>query len=153
MFVDDELISCLLNQLIPKVTLVTPNSEEVRKLSGGIYNLDGAAGKLLANGSDYVLVTGSHEPGTVIRNTLYNSMGQPETTEWPRLPHTYHGSGCTLSAAIASLLAQGVNIPQAVQRAQQYTWDSLKHGTQPGRGQYLPDRLFWGHYRYEGERE
>jgi hydroxymethylpyrimidine/phosphomethylpyrimidine kinase len=60
---------------------------------------------------------------------------------WPRLPGSYHGSGCTLASAIAARLAHGDAVPEAVRRAQDYTWCALEAGYRPGRGQHVPDRL------------
>ena len=64
-----------------------------------------------------------------------------QTFEWPRLPHAFHGSGCTLAAATAGFLARGLEPLAAVAAAQQYTWDALKHAYVVGRGQLLPGRL------------
>ena len=65
------------------------------------------------------------------------------TDSWTRLPGTYHGSGCTLASAIAAMLANGLELPEAVREAQDYTWHALKKAYRPGMGQFLPDRLFW----------
>ena len=65
------------------------------------------------------------------------------TDTWARLPGSYHGSGCTLASAIAAMLANGLDIPEAVREAQDYTWHALKKAYRPGMGQFLPDRLFW----------
>jgi len=61
---------------------------------------------------------------------------------WQRLPGSYHGSGCTLASAIAALIARGLDVENAVQAAQHYTWQALAAGFRPGRGQHLPDRFF-----------
>jgi len=62
---------------------------------------------------------------------------------WPRLTGSYHGSGCTLASAIAAMLANGLDLPEAVREAQEYTWQALKKAYRPGMGQFIPDRLFW----------
>lgn len=62
---------------------------------------------------------------------------------WERLPGTYHGSGCTLAAAIAATVANGLAIAEAVRDAQEYTWQALRAAFRPGMGQHIPDRLFW----------
>ncbi len=66
-----------------------------------------------------------------------------ETYTWDRLPANYHGSGCTLAASIAALIAHGVSIEQAVLEAQNYTWQALQAAYQPNDGQYNPNRFFW----------
>jgi hydroxymethylpyrimidine/phosphomethylpyrimidine kinase len=65
------------------------------------------------------------------------------TDSWPRLAGTYHGSGCTLASAIAAMLANGLDLTDAVREAQDYTWHTLQKAYRPGMGQHLPDRLFW----------
>ena len=62
---------------------------------------------------------------------------------WQRLNGSYHGSGCTLASAIAASLAKGLSVFDGVYKAQEYTWQALKAGFQLGKGQYLPNRLFW----------
>ena len=119
--------------LVPLATVVTPNSEEARALGG--------TDALLALGCAYVLVTGTHEPGDHVVNTLYAAEGVVRTDRWPRLPGSYHGSGCTLASAIAARLAHGDAVPEAVRRAEDYTWCALERGYRPGAGQYVPDRL------------
>ena len=57
-------------------------------------------------------------------------------------------SGCTLAAAIAATIANGVPVAEAVHDAQEYTWKTLSFGYRPGMGQHIPDRLFWA--REEG---
>jgi hydroxymethylpyrimidine/phosphomethylpyrimidine kinase len=76
-------------------------------------------------------------------NTLYGKGGALRTDSWERLPGSFHGSGCTLASAIAAMLANGLEIPEAVREAQEYTWNALAKAFRPGMGQWLPDRLFW----------
>ena len=61
--------------------------------------------------------------------------------QWPRLPGRYHGSGCTMAAALASALARGHPLERAVDDAQRYTWHALEKGFSPGRGQAIPWRM------------
>ncbi|MEL0082640.1 MAG: bifunctional hydroxymethylpyrimidine kinase/phosphomethylpyrimidine kinase, partial [Gammaproteobacteria bacterium] len=74
-------------------------------------------------------------------NTLYRSEQPPVARHWPRLPHSYHGSGCTLASAIAGRLARGSALEEAVLDAQAYTWESLNLAINPGKGQRLPTRV------------
>ena len=70
-------------------------------------------------------------------------MGLMRSDTWQRLVGSYHGSGCTLASALAALLANGLDIPEAVREAQEYTWQTLAAAFRPGMGQHLPDRFFW----------
>ena len=90
-----------------------------------------------------MLVTGTHEHTPKVINTLYNEGGVVRTDSWMRLAGVYHGSGCTLASAIASLLANGLSVEEAVKEAQEFTWQALQNAFRPGMGQHIPDRLFW----------
>ncbi len=144
------LVEAIQTLLLPLTTVLTPNSTEARRLAPEADTLEACAMALLARGCQYVLITGGHEPSTEVINTLYGNNRLLETHRWPRLPDAYHGSGCTLAAAIAGLLAQGREfhadlLRSAIHRAQDYTWCSLRAGYQAGGGQRLPNRLFWTH--------
>ena len=76
-------------------------------------------------------------------NTLYGENNFVKAYKWERLVGSYHGSGCTLTSAIAACMAHGLTLEEAVLEAQEFTWQTLKNGFRPGMGQYIPDRLFW----------
>lgn len=145
----DEMLSAIRELLIPQTTIVTPNSIEARRLAEDPDNADDqpdlaeCARRILASGCEYVLITGTHENTGEVVNTLYNSEGVVRSDSWPRLPGSYHGSGCTLASALAATIANGVDMQEAVRDAQEYTWQSLKLAFRPGMGQHIPDRLFW----------
>ncbi|OGT29583.1 MAG: hypothetical protein A2W28_02370 [Gammaproteobacteria bacterium RBG_16_51_14] len=143
-FADDELGRQICSILLPLTTLVTPNREEAIQLTGENEPAL-AAKKLLACGCRYVLVTDAEESTSEVINHLYAKENDCQSYAWERLPGRYHGSGCTLSSAITALLARGNDINTAVPLAQQYTWNTLKHGIQHGKGQLHPDRFFWHH--------
>ena len=137
------LIEALQVLLLPLTTILTPNGPEARALAPGADTLDACAFALLDRGVDHVLVTGSHEHTPAVINRLYSGQRLLETFTWERLPHSYHGSGCTLAASIAGLLAQGLEPFNAIHEAQDYTWNALRHGYRAGLGQHLPNRFFW----------
>jgi len=124
-------------------TVLTPNSPETRALARGADTLDACALSLLDAGTDYVLVTGTHEDSRHVDNRLYHEDRLLETFTWERLPGSYHGSGCTLASSLAGLLARGLDPLAAAHEAQDYTWNALRQGYRPGLGQQLPNRLFW----------
>lgn len=130
-------------QLFPFTTILTPNSKEARILAPQADNLDACAISLLDNGCEFVLLTGTHEPSEKVCNTLYGNNRMLEQFYWPRLKGEYHGSGCTLAASIAGLIAQGNEPLSAVHEAQEYSWQSLKQAYPIGQGQLIPNRFFW----------
>lgn len=137
---DDAWIESLTRWLLPHATVATPNGPEARRLAG-CTDLAEAARRLTGSGCGYLLVTGGHEDGDEIVDLLYNAAGKVSEFRHPRLPGQYHGSGCTLSAALATRLARGEPIEQAVMHALQYTAVALRHAQQVGQGQSLPDRM------------
>lgn len=147
--VTEEMVIALRELLIPQTTILTPNSLEARRLAaeegeeGEGPDLAECAKRIIASGCEYVLVTGTHENTAQVVNTLYGQNGAVRSDSWPRLPGTYHGSGCTLASAIAATIANGLEVSDAVKDAQEYTWQTLKAAFRPGMGQYIPDRLFW----------
>ena len=145
---DERMIDAMRELLLPRVTVLTPNSLEARRFaqhadhSGSQLDLSICARRLLDVGCKHVLITGTHENSRNVKNTLYSATGQIKTDEWERLDASYHGSGCTLASAIAAQLARGLSINDSIVKAQQYTWQTLRAGFRPGKGQCIPDRFF-----------
>lgn len=154
----EDMVAALRDLLLPQTTVVTPNSLEARRLAELVEEEEGdeedeadektlelqeCARRILDLGSEYVLITGAHEQGAQVTNTLYNTRGVVQRLHWDRLPGSYHGSGCTLASAVAAFLAQGVDVTEATKEAQEYTYQALKAAFRPGMGQFIPDRLFW----------
>jgi len=147
-FADEEIVAAMLALLLPHTDILTPNSLEARRLAQELESarpatdLAACARLLIDAGCEHVLVTGAHEPGAQVVNTLYGSHGPLRNDAWPRLPGSYHGSGCTLASAIAAQLAWGQEMSAAVAAAQDYTWHALAAGFRPGMGQHVPNRLW-----------
>lgn len=147
---DEDMVSALLEMLIPQTTLITPNSVEALRLA--MHHRDeeeeppslaDCAAYLTELGCEYVLITGTHENTPKVVNTLYDKDGVVRSDAWERLPGSYHGSGCTLASAIAATLSHGLDVGDAIKEAQEFTWQTLKSGFRAGMGQFIPDRLFW----------
>ena len=145
-FANEETLAAIREMLIPQCTIITPNTPELRRLAqedddeGRIEKL---ALRLIEMGTEFVLVTGTHEATPEVINSLYSDKGLLRSDNWQRLPGSFHGSGCTLASALAATVARGLDISEAVREAQEYTWQTLKFGYRPGMGQFIPDRLFW----------
>jgi hydroxymethylpyrimidine/phosphomethylpyrimidine kinase len=155
-FAGEDMVRAIRELLVPQSTVVTPNISELRRLAGEEddenADLGECAQALLDTGCEYVLLTGTHDSTAEVVNTLYHRGGVLRADSWQRLPGSYHGSGCTLAAALAANLARGMEIGEAVYEAQDYTWHALSNGFRPGMGQYLPDRLFWAREDDEDEK-
>lgn len=136
----DSIIKAMREQIIPYTTIITPNSLEARLLTGE-QDLNDCAKALLALGCKNVFITGEHENDpNQISNVLYTAQKQL-SFNCSRLPHQYHGSGCTLASAISAFLAKGSSIEDAVEQAQKFTHSALQQAVKLGRHQYHPNRL------------
>ena len=140
-FADTALVQYIAGQLLKRSLVCTPNVSEARKLSGR-NNITDAGKSLVDSGCPNVLITGADENTVEINNTLFQ-LNQPQTVySWERIPGSFHGTGCTLAAAIAAGLASGKDISTAIMAAQKYTWQCLQHGIQYGTAQLHPNRLW-----------
>jgi len=143
---DRDILQAMQSLLFPLTTILTPNSVEARLFTQGADNLEAAAQQLMESGCEYILITGTHENTPAVENRLFSNRRLLDTFSWERLPGSYHGSGCTLAAAIAGLIAHGLEPCTAIQEAQEYAWEALQHAYRTGMGQSLPNRLFWALY-------
>jgi hydroxymethylpyrimidine/phosphomethylpyrimidine kinase len=134
----DKALDLLINRLLPRADLLTPNAPEAEALTGvAVIDLDSqrrAAEALLAMGVRAVLLKGGHIPGNQVVDLLLTPAGET-LLEGPRLdtPHT-HGTGCTLASACATGLAQGLPLHEAVARAWGYTAEAIRRAPGLGRG-------------------
>ncbi len=119
-----EAQDAMVDRLLPRATIVTPNAPEAQVLSGrkivDLATQRQVAATLLDAGGAAVLLKGGHLPGQTITDVLATPDGLEEFTS-ARLetPHT-HGTGCTLASAIAAGLAQSMSLRAAVARARRY---------------------------------
>ncbi|MCW8900504.1 MAG: hydroxymethylpyrimidine/phosphomethylpyrimidine kinase [Gammaproteobacteria bacterium] len=140
-----EMINVIQELILPYTSILTPNSIEARQLSNET-DLKLCGKKLMQLGCDSVLLTGSHEDNEHVNNLWFSEGQYVETFSWDRLPGEYHGSGCTLASAIAALIAQGLDPFTAVNEAQDYSWNTLKHAFKISeKGQLIPNRFYWQH--------
>ena len=102
-------------------------------------------------GVPYTLVTGVPLPEQHIDNVLVTPEAVVTHEKFERIEAVFAGAGDTLSAALAALLATGMDLPEATREALSYLDRCLDEGFSPGMGQVVPDRLFWA--QPEGESE
>ncbi len=136
----DDAVEALKRHLMPFATVVTPNIPEALALTGiepdSEQRARQAAEKLFALGAGAVLFKGGHGGGSVVRDMLVESGGETFVLEANRQDtiHT-HGTGCTLSSAIACELARGMPLRTAVATAHDYVQRAIRGAPGFGRGQ------------------
>ncbi|GGV79558.1 MULTISPECIES: bifunctional hydroxymethylpyrimidine kinase/phosphomethylpyrimidine kinase [Streptomyces] len=132
-----DAVTAVRGRLLPVATVATPNLDEVAQLTGvRVTCEDGlreAAEAVLALGPAWVLVKGGHLPGDAV-----DLLTDGTEEHWLRAPrhdnrHT-HGTGCTLASAIASRLALGDSVPEAVRAAKEYVTGAIAAGFALGGG-------------------
>ena len=145
----EDMLLAIRELLIPQTTLLLASAVELARFAetwrepstDDTMALD--AKHLVDMGCEYVFVTGT--PGDVheVANTLFDESGILRRDTWQRLPGSFSGAGSTLSATIAAMLANGVDAPEAVFEAQEFTHAALANAHRLGMGKLTPDRYFW----------
>ncbi len=136
----EDAVRALRTILLPLALVVTPNLPEIETLAGmpiaGRADLEEAARRIAALGPRYVLVKGGHAPGDPV-DLLFDGHAFREYPGERIATTSTHGTGCTLSAAIAAYLARGLPVEAAIARAKGYVeaamraTDPLGHGHGP----------------------
>jgi hydroxymethylpyrimidine/phosphomethylpyrimidine kinase len=131
--IDNPAIAVLVRELFPRAVLVTPNLDEASLLVGrplaDEQAMQTAAQELLAKGARAVLLKGGHLPGDVVSDLLATQSGELHWMRGPRIPSpNTHGTGCTLSSAIAAHLALGKPLLEAVQLARDFVRAAMAAG-------------------------
>lgn len=145
----EDVLMAVRELLIPQTTLLLISAVELTRFAetwreaSSEDMLAEDAMQLIEFGCEYVLVTGT--PGDVhdVANTLYGESGMLRQDNWQRVSGSFAGAGSTLSATIAALLANGLDVPEAVFEAQEFTIASIANAQRLGMGKLVPDRYFW----------
>ncbi|MGJ3245624.1 MAG: bifunctional hydroxymethylpyrimidine kinase/phosphomethylpyrimidine kinase [Elainellaceae cyanobacterium] len=138
--IDDAAISTLKSRLVPLATVLTPNRYEAQILSAlditTLREMQAAAQRIFELGPTAVVVKGGGMSGNLRGVDVFFDGDRFETlqTETVHTPNT-HGTGCTLSAAIAANLAIGHELSVAIRHAKHYVTSALQHSLQIGHGQ------------------
>jgi len=134
---DDNAVAALRDHLIPLAFVITPNVPEAEALTGltitSVADLHRAAVRLVELGARAALVKGGHLPGPAI-DVLWDG-AQAFELGAPRIDSVHtHGTGCTLSSAIAAQLAQGHDLVSACRAAKIYVTDAIAQAPGLGKG-------------------
>jgi hydroxymethylpyrimidine/phosphomethylpyrimidine kinase len=138
LLLEKEAISTLVEELLPKVYLVTPNLMEAEELiNSKVDNLESmkqAAVKISKLGVPNVLIKGGHLSGGVAIDLLYSENKFYTFSEQFIDTNNNHGTGCTLSSAIAANIANGYALNEAIGKAKTYITHALQSGFKIGKG-------------------
>ena len=131
--IDREAIETLVTHLFPRAALVTPNLDEAVLLVGrpltNEADLEAAGYELIARGARAVLLKGGHLAGDTVSDLLLAPDVPPLWLRGPRIPSANtHGTGCTLSSAIAAYLARGASLQDAVRAGRDFVRGALEAG-------------------------
>jgi hydroxymethylpyrimidine/phosphomethylpyrimidine kinase len=129
----------MIEQLLPRAALVTPNVPEATLLTGVTIerpaDLGKAADVLLALGAYAVLMKGGHLGGDHVVDLLRTADGTELSFESARIDsRSTHGTGCTLASAIAAGVAEGLTLRDAIQQARDYVYEAIRSAPGLGKG-------------------
>jgi len=134
----NEMIDAIKKELIPLCLILTPNLAELNALAPGLTE-ESAISSL---NCPWVLLTTSDSSEIQVEHRLYHDSNLIRKFTYKKLAGQYHGSGCTLSSAIAALVALDVPVEDACEKALDYTYQSLLSAKKVGKMQYHPNRTF-----------
>lgn len=145
----EDMLMATRELLIPQTTVLVISTVELVRMAEtwrepseeDLMAVD--AMRLIEMGCEYVFVTGTPSGLTDVANTLFDEGGVIRHDNWQRISGSYTGAGGTLAATIAALLANGLDIPEAVFEAQEFTIASIANAQRLGMGKLVPDRYFW----------
>lgn len=131
--IENDAVQALVQQLFPRVALITPNLDEAGFLVGHALHteadMQSAAQALLEQGARAVLLKGGHLEGEQVSDLFMSANGEQSWLRAPRIASlNTHGTGCTLSSAIAAHLALGSSLPDAIRSAHTYVRQALQAG-------------------------
>ena len=153
----DDIVIAMRELLIPQTTLLVLSALELARLAETWREpADDATGpsteedtlmvdamRIIEMGCEYLFVTGTPSDVHEVANSLFNESGLVRRDQWQRAAGTFTGAGSTLSATAAAMMANGLDVPEAVFEAQEFVMASIAHAQRLGMGKLIPDRYFW----------
>ncbi|HZW12842.1 MAG TPA: hydroxymethylpyrimidine/phosphomethylpyrimidine kinase [Noviherbaspirillum sp.] len=145
----EDMLLAIRELLVPQTTLLLASAVELARFAetwrepSSEDTLAVDAMRIIDMGCEYLFVTGTPSDVHDVANTLFDESGLVRRDTWQRLPGSFSGAGSTLSATIAAMLANGVDAPEAVFEAQEFTHAALANAHRLGMGKLTPDRYFW----------
>ena len=139
--IEENTIRAIITQLFPLADVITPNLDEAAILAGmpirNVEEMHGAGKKIMELGCRSVLLKGGHLPSAQLTSLYFAADGSVQEYSFEKFDtRNTHGSGCTLSSAVASYIAQGKTLADAVALGQEYVHQAILSGkdVQTGKG-------------------
>lgn len=131
--IEDNTIQTIIHHLFPIADVITPNLDEAAILAEmkieSIEEMRIAGKKIMEFGCKSLLLKGGHLKSRQLTSLYFSANGAIESFAFPKFEtNNTHGSGCTLSSAIASYLAQKKSLPEAIRLGQEYIHQAIYHG-------------------------
>lgn len=145
----EDMLVAMRELLIPQTTVLLLSAVELARLAetwrepSSDDTMLPDAMHLIDMGCEYLFVTGVPSDLHDVSNILFNDSGVVRQDNWLRQSGTFSGAGSTLSATIAAMLANGLDVPEAVFEAQEFTMAAIANAQRLGMGKLVPDRYFW----------
>lgn len=131
--IEEETIDTIIEKLFPLADIITPNMDEASILAGmevkTLDDMELAGKKILKYGCKNILLKGGHQESPTVTSVFFDENGKQYYFETEKfMTNNTHGSGCTLSSAIAAFTARGERSYKSVELAQQYVFEAIKNG-------------------------
>lgn len=131
--IEEKTVTAIIEKLFPISEIITPNMDEASIIAGmEVKNLEDmrtAGKKILSSGCKNILLKGGHQESPTVTSIFFDEKGDQSSLETEKfITNNTHGSGCTLSSAIAAYLARGEELSTAVKLGQQYVFEAIRNG-------------------------
>lgn len=140
---DYRFIDAIKTLLLPHALVFSADLNEVHAFAPTADGLHAASADILETGCQHLLVNGSEFTPNEFVSHFYSSRGLQRCFRFPRLRVKSFGCGSTLAASIAAYTGHGLRLNDCIERAQQYTWESMESSRRLGMGLKTPNRFHW----------
>lgn len=129
--------------ILPNSTVANFSLYEAREIAQEADTLDATANAILSTGALFTFITGTGIDHQQFRNSLYGEKGLIKHYSWEQESPTGHGSNSTLAMSTAAYIAHGSECIQAIEQAQNFTWQTIRASRDLGFNRRTPHRFFW----------
>ena len=129
--------------ILPLTSIAILSLHEAREIAMESDNIRATAQSIVNKGCDHLLITGTGKHTQQFQNSFFSAKGLVNQYSWEQEAPTCHGSSSTLAMSTASYIAHGFGPQQAIDNAQNFTWQAMRASRELGFGKRTPRRLYW----------